>query len=151
VPLILFVALLWTCFNSSTSLLCWGPRHGCDTPDGASQGQSWGGTSFALLTTPLLMQPRTLLAFWAASSHCRLMTSFSSTTVPWELNVSEKYRPCFLLNINYFASEGNNFLILKDSVNDGNCGIEYYLFTYQHDYPNLKANYGELDVLAYSL
>jgi len=30
----------------------------------------------------LLMQPRIQLAFWAASAHCRLMLSFSSTSTP---------------------------------------------------------------------
>ena len=31
---------------------------------------------------PFLMQPRTQLAFWAASAHYRLMSSFSSTGTP---------------------------------------------------------------------
>ena len=39
-------------------------------------------TSLFLLDTPLLMQPRILLAFWAASAHCRLTSSFSSVKTP---------------------------------------------------------------------
>ena len=39
-------------------------------------------TSLALLATPLLMQPRILLAFQAARAHCWLMTSFSSIRTP---------------------------------------------------------------------
>ena len=38
--------------------------------------------SLALLPTLLLVQPRVRVAFWAASTHCRLMSSFSSTTTP---------------------------------------------------------------------
>jgi len=36
-------------------------------------------TSLALLATPLLMELRIPLAFWAASTHCWFMHSFSST------------------------------------------------------------------------
>ena len=39
-------------------------------------------TSLALLATPLLMEPRILLAFQAASAHCWLMSSFLSTRTP---------------------------------------------------------------------
>jgi len=38
--------------------------------------------SLDLLATLLLMKPRIRLAFWAASAHCRLMLSFSSTSTP---------------------------------------------------------------------
>ena len=38
--------------------------------------------SFALLATPLLMQPRTQLAFRSASAHYWLMSTFSSTKTP---------------------------------------------------------------------
>lgn len=34
--------------------------------------------SLALSATPLLIQPRMLLAFWAARTHCRLVSTFSS-------------------------------------------------------------------------
>ncbi|KAK4829642.1 hypothetical protein QYF61_005935 [Mycteria americana] len=38
--------------------------------------------SLALLATLLWMQPRIRLAFWAASAHCQVMLSFSSTNTP---------------------------------------------------------------------
>ncbi|KAK4807440.1 hypothetical protein QYF61_001991 [Mycteria americana] len=38
--------------------------------------------SLDLLATLLWMQPRMLLAFWAASAHCRLMSSLSSISTP---------------------------------------------------------------------
>jgi len=41
-PLIIFVALLWICSNSSASSYAGGPRPGHSTPDGASQEQSRG-------------------------------------------------------------------------------------------------------------
>ena len=59
---------------------------GCPTPDqaalqmGPHNGRVEGTTvpSLNLLATRLLMQPRILLAFGAASIHCWLMSSFSS-------------------------------------------------------------------------
>ena len=39
-------------------------------------------TSLSLLVMLLLMQPGIQLAFWAAVTHCWLMTSFSSTGTP---------------------------------------------------------------------
>ena len=80
-PLITFVALLWTCFNSSISFLCWGPQNW-------TQYSRWGLmrteqrgriTSLNLLVALLLILPRIHLAFWAASTHCQLMLSLSST------------------------------------------------------------------------
>jgi len=55
------------------------PRSGCNIPEVASQGHSRKATipSLSLLATPLLMQPRILFAFWAASTNCWLTSSFS--------------------------------------------------------------------------
>jgi len=39
-------------------------------------------TSLALLVMLFLMQPRIQLAFWAASTHCLVTLSFSSTSTP---------------------------------------------------------------------
>jgi len=39
-------------------------------------------TSLDLLATLLLMQPKIWWIFWAASTHCQLMASFSSTSTP---------------------------------------------------------------------
>jgi len=39
-------------------------------------------TSLNLLVVILLMQPRVQLAFWAASTHCQLTLSLSSTGTP---------------------------------------------------------------------
>ena len=58
--MIILVALLWTCSKISVSCAV-GPRPGCSTPAGASQGlRSRGGQSPLPLcwATPLLMQPR---------------------------------------------------------------------------------------------
>ncbi|KAK4822069.1 hypothetical protein QYF61_009330 [Mycteria americana] len=50
---------------------------------GLTRAEQRGRTpSLALLATLRVMQPRTRLAFWAASTHCRLMSSFSSTGTP---------------------------------------------------------------------
>jgi len=55
------------------------------------QDSKWGLTrveqrgripSLDLLATLLLMQPKTQLAFWAASTHCRVLLSSSSTMTP---------------------------------------------------------------------
>jgi len=76
--LIIFMELLWAL---STSLLCWGPQ-------AWTQDSRWGFTSAAqrsritslsLLATPLLMQPRVPLAFWAVSACIWCMCSFLST------------------------------------------------------------------------
>ncbi|KAK4832076.1 hypothetical protein QYF61_020632 [Mycteria americana] len=84
ISLIIFVALLWTCSNRSMSFLCRGLQSW-------TQYWRWGLTrvgcrdritSLDLLATLLLMQPRIWLAFWAASTHCQLMSSFSSTSTP---------------------------------------------------------------------
>jgi len=57
------------------------PKLGCSTAGGASQGRAEGGNPLPLpAATHLLMQPRILLALQAASAHCCLMSSFSSTT-----------------------------------------------------------------------
>jgi len=60
-----------------------GPRPGGSTPDGTSQGQNKGGQS---LLSPCFFpssdEPRIPLAFWAASAHCWLVFSFSSTRTP---------------------------------------------------------------------
>jgi len=64
------MALLWTHSNNSTSLPCWELK-------AWMQHFRWGFmraeqrgtiTSFALLATPLLMQPKMQLPFWAAST-----------------------------------------------------------------------------------
>ena len=57
----------------------------------------WGGLrraeergsipSLDMLATLLVMQPRSCLAFWAASPHCRLMSQLSPTNIP------HQYRP----------------------------------------------------------
>ena len=47
-PLTIFVALLWTCSNNSTSFLYWGPQTWTQmdlAPDGASQEQNRGAQS----------------------------------------------------------------------------------------------------------
>ena len=50
---------------------------------GLSRGEQRGRIpSLDLLVTLLVMQPRTQLAFWAASAHCHLMLSFLSTNTP---------------------------------------------------------------------
>jgi len=38
--------------------------------------------TLSLLPTPLLKQPRVLLAFWAASARCKVMVSFSTASTP---------------------------------------------------------------------
>ncbi|KAK4831337.1 hypothetical protein QYF61_017468 [Mycteria americana] len=84
-PLIIFVALLWTHSNRPMSFLCWGPQSGMQYSVGwglMRAGYRGRITSLDLLVTLLLMQPRIWLAFWAASAHCWLMLSFSSTNTP---------------------------------------------------------------------
>ena len=80
--MITFAALLWSCSNRSMSFLCWGIQSW-------TQNSSWGLiwtvqkgriTSLDLLATFLLAQPKIWLSFWAVSTHCRLMSSFSSTS-----------------------------------------------------------------------
>jgi len=79
-----FRGLLWPHSNRSISFVCWGLQSW-------TQGSWWALTraeqrgrvpSLDLLATMLLMQPRVWLAFWAASAHCRVMLSFSSTSTP---------------------------------------------------------------------
>jgi len=55
-------------------------RPGCSTTGGISWGQSRGEQLLSLLATPLLMQLRILLDFWAA--HCWLISSFPSARTP---------------------------------------------------------------------
>jgi len=49
---------------------------------GSHQSRLEGQTPLNLLVTLLLVQLRMLLAFWAASAHCWLMSSFSPTSAP---------------------------------------------------------------------
>ena len=56
--------------------------------------------------TPLLMQPRILLAFQAASTHCWLMFSFSSTRTPkvqWGFFSQFIYIPGIILTQDFFS------------------------------------------------
>ena len=76
--LVLFVSLLWTGSNSSEFFLCWR----LSSPGRLSQEQRGRITSFDLLVTILLMQPRIHLAFWTARAQCLLMLSLSSTNTP---------------------------------------------------------------------
>ena len=83
-PLDHFCGLLWTCSNRSGSVLCWGVQSWTqDFRWGVSTVQLRGRIpSLALLTTLLGMQPRTLLACWAASTRCWATLSFLSTSTP---------------------------------------------------------------------
>lgn len=57
-----------------------------DTGGGLMRAEQRGTiTFFALLTTLLLMLEWIQWAFWAASTHCRLMLNFSSTNTPQSL------------------------------------------------------------------
>jgi len=76
------VAFLWTCCNNSMSFLCWWPQNRHCTPDEISQEQRGRIISLDLLVTHILMQLGIWLAFWAASTHCQLTLSFSSTNTP---------------------------------------------------------------------
>jgi len=77
-PLIIFVALLRTHSNSSTSFLCLGPQTWM-------QYSRWGRVrteergKIPSLATPLLIQPTIQLAFWAVRACCWLILSFVTT------------------------------------------------------------------------
>ena len=69
-----------------------GPRPGCNTADGASQGQNRGDNPLPLpAATPLLMQPRILLAFWAAQWW--LMSRFPSSSTIFYLLFIHHFMP----------------------------------------------------------
>ena len=70
--------LLWTCSNSFTSFLCWGPQAWIQYCSwGLTMSEQRGTNTFlSLLVTPLLMQLRIQLAFWTASAHCWLLLTF---------------------------------------------------------------------------
>ena len=59
-----------------------GSTAGCRNPGEVSPEQRGRIPSLHLLAILLLMQPRTHLAFWAASAHCQLMSSFLSISTP---------------------------------------------------------------------
>jgi len=69
--------LLWTHSSSSASVLCWGPQAWMqDSRWGLTRAEQKGTIpSLTLLATPLLMEPRILLAFWAANTHCWFVSS----------------------------------------------------------------------------
>ena len=78
-PLITFAALLWTCSNKQIPTLLVLGTPGLDTllqmgPHRAEERETIPSLSSA--ATLLLMQPRILSAFQAASAHCWLMYSF---------------------------------------------------------------------------
>ena len=79
-----FVALLWTCSNSSMSFSCWGLQKWTQYSRWGLMRAEWRGrtTSLNLLVTLLLMQPRIQLACWAARTHWQLMLNFSSIDTP---------------------------------------------------------------------
>ena len=64
------------------SVLCWGLQSWTEDSQGVSPEQMRRIPSLKLVATILLMQPRTWFAFWAASAHSRLMSSFSPTSTP---------------------------------------------------------------------
>jgi len=66
------------------SFLCWGLQSWTqDSRWGLTRVEQRGRiTSLNLLAMLLLMQPRIWLAFWAASTQCRLVSGFSSTSTP---------------------------------------------------------------------
>ena len=70
--------LLWTCSKSSSSFLHWGPQAWTQySRCGPTRAEQRGTiTSLTLLATPLLMQPRIKLAFWARSALCWLCQTF---------------------------------------------------------------------------
>ena len=82
IPLISFVSLLWPHSNRSVSFLCWGLQSWTQHTRQALTWTEYRGRipSLNLLATLLLMQPRIRLAFWAASTCCWVMLSFSSTS-----------------------------------------------------------------------
>ena len=68
----IFVVLLWTRSKSSTSFLCWGPQTWMQFCRWGLMRAEQRGTilPLSLLATPLLMQPKIQLAFWALSMLC---------------------------------------------------------------------------------
>ena len=77
-----FCGLLWTRSNRSMSFLCWGLQSWTQD-SGITRAEQRGRiTSLDLLATLLLMELRIQLAAWAASTHCWVMLSFSSTNIP---------------------------------------------------------------------
>ena len=57
-------------------------------------GQGGGSLLPIPAATPLLMQPRIQVAFWASSVHCFLMSSFSSITAEHTLNSVQLVTKC---------------------------------------------------------
>jgi len=80
-PLIIFVALLWTHSNRSMSLLYWGLHIWMQySKSGLTSAEQRDKiTSFALLAVLLLLPPRIQLAFGA---HCWHMSRLPSTSIP---------------------------------------------------------------------
>ena len=78
IPLIILVALLRPRSNRSMSFLCWGLQSWMqDSRWGLTRAEQRGRIpSLDLLVMLLLMQPSVQLAFWAASVHWWLMSSF---------------------------------------------------------------------------
>ena len=80
-PFMNSVALCWTLSSTSMSSLCRGAQNWTQYSRGGLTSAEWRGrlTSLDLLATLLLMQPRQLLAAFAARAHCWLMASLLST------------------------------------------------------------------------
>lgn len=78
------MTFIWTCFNSSSSFSCWEPQASTWFSRWDLMSAEHRGTiTFpALLVTPLLMQLRVQLAFWAGIAHCWHMLGFSPTNTP---------------------------------------------------------------------
>ena len=78
-PLIIFIAILWTRSKSPTSVLR-APNLNTVFQPGSHKGRV-ERANYLLHPTVItfLMEPRILLTFWAASTRCWLMLSFSST------------------------------------------------------------------------
>jgi len=71
-----------THFNRSMSLFYWGPK-GSTQYSGMVSGKERGTiTSFDVMAALLFIEPRTRLAFWAVSAHCRFIFNCSSTNIP---------------------------------------------------------------------
>lgn len=75
-PPIPFMVLIWTHSSRSTYFLCQWPQRWTVLQMDVTRAEQ-GGQSLYLLATPLLMQPRLWLAFWAASTHCLVILSLS--------------------------------------------------------------------------
>ncbi|KAK4812332.1 hypothetical protein QYF61_017109 [Mycteria americana] len=105
------VILYMPCDSTQDDLLHQLPRHrGLQS---WTQYSRWGLTraeqrgritSLDLLATLLFMQPRIWLAFWAASAHCQLTSSFSSTSTPKSfsaglLSIPSSLKPVLILGI----------------------------------------------------